>query len=400
MRLAALSREAVLAQEIAFSASMGVVVLFSRGNPALVYPRILWVFAGLLIFNLGYHALLRRGVGRLIPLASIAVNLPLVVLALAYSGGSDSLFWPMFFLPIFTACLHLSAVYALSAFAVSAVALAFFYVGPGFAGPFWLLLTLAVKVGVLGLATGVTMQISCQERKARRALAATRSELDRLACGIEDTHRSGGRSIFRHRLFEGLIYDMHCQLFSILGSAGVLLDQVAADSELRPDIERITGSTRSLHQLSAKLLDLAPAPEGGMVLSLDKLLGQVADLLEYKLRHRGIKFWQEIPADLPRLHQNGARLQLALLDLLLWVLDQTRPDGSVRMKAARADSGLELAIRCAPCEEEASFAALSVHARVLSRENVELRSRRDGPSCEIVLSFPNRERAPRKGAAK
>ena len=67
--------EAVHVQEVAFTASMGVVAVLSRDNPAFSFPAILWAFAALFVFNLGYHAALRRwGDSPVVPLSSMGVN--------------------------------------------------------------------------------------------------------------------------------------------------------------------------------------------------------------------------------------------------------------------------------------------------------------------------------------
>ena len=177
-------REAVLAQEIVFCLCMGTVAILSRGNPSLVFPQILWAFAALLVFNLLYHLILRRSGDWRIPLVSIAVNTVLITAVLAYSGGSASYFWPMYLLPIFTACLHIETRHASFAAVSSCAFLSYFYLDTMVNGPAWMLLTLVIKVGVLALSTGVTVQIAGRERRAKRDLATTRHELDRLSGAI------------------------------------------------------------------------------------------------------------------------------------------------------------------------------------------------------------------------
>ena len=111
-------------QEIAFSVVMAGVAFLLRGNPAYS-PDLLGAFALLLAFNLGYQVVLRRrGDAWVVPLVSMASNTVLATLIVHASGGSASPFWPMYLVPIFTACLYLGGRHIVFAAASSCAFLA------------------------------------------------------------------------------------------------------------------------------------------------------------------------------------------------------------------------------------------------------------------------------------
>ena len=181
---------------------------------------------------------------------------------------------------------------------------------------------------------------------------------------------------------------------AIQGSAEVLTTQIPRSSELRPDIERIVSSSRSLRSLTADVLGLVHSADSHPAeISLEKLLAQVASLLDYKLKNRGLTLTSEIPHSLPKLPPDCAHLQLGLLDLMLWVMEQTAPEGRISLKAGRSGGNLELCLHFGPRASGMSTASLAVHAHVLARDHVDLRTREKDADMELRLVFRGRERA-------
>src|SRR5262249_41053674 len=154
-----------------------------------------------------------------------------ISLVLAYSGGAESDFWPMFLLPIFTSCLYLETRHVAFAFAASGAFLAYFYIEPLSEAPGWHSTELAIKLAVLGLSASVTARYAFHERRARRALASTRGELEHLATTMEHSERErvehrGGLS----RFLAGLVYDLNGRLTIIRGRAELLTGTLDPDS--------------------------------------------------------------------------------------------------------------------------------------------------------------------------
>ena len=254
----AAARDAFHYQEIAFSICMGAVAILGRDNPAYSSPGILWAFALLLAFNLGYQIVLRRkGELWVVPMVSMAVNTVLVTLVLSFSGGENSGFWPMYLLPIFTACLYLQSrqVVMAAAFSIAFLGCLHLDAADGESASFTAAEFL-IKAAVLSLSAGVTSQFARRERCVRDALEAARAELDRLAAAAERSeaeHKErGGLSKF----MEGIIYDVQARLAVILGGAELLRKELGEGAALAGDAERIETSARALQSLVADILRL------------------------------------------------------------------------------------------------------------------------------------------------
>lgn len=376
-------------QEIAFSICMGAVAVLGRDNPYYSAPGILWAFASLLAFNLAYQlALRKRGDVRLVPMISMAANTVLVTAVLAYSGGKDSGFWPMYLLPIFTACLYLQPRHVVMAALFSSAFLGCLHLSP--ADGESAALTAAeflVKAIVLVMAAGVTSRFARRERSAREALALARADLDRLSSDIERDERerpvnAGGLPGF----MEGIIYDVHARLAVILGSAEVLRRELGDDSPLAHDAERIESSARSLGQLTADVLRRRQG-EPVSECRLERMTEQVLRLVDHTVKSRGLALETRIDPDLPAARASAPHVQQALLELFTIVCARAKP-GSRLSVVVRAEEG-EVRTRLRfTAPDESTPPPLAAQRRALSAYGGDVRAFGAGRSCELLVSLP------------
>ncbi|UPT75550.1 MAG: hypothetical protein M0D55_07705 [Elusimicrobiota bacterium] len=234
-------------QEVLFSLVMTVVSVISRDNPLVRFPDILWAFAAMLAFNLAYHRMLRRSSGALAPLVSMAVNVALSSLVVAFSGGAQSSFWPLYLLPIFTACLYLKRRHVQGAVAASGAFLACFYLEAFWDGRPWEACEFAIKAGVLSFAAFVTSQISFRERAQRENLAGIRERMDVLARSLERRKASDLEALRRQSLdalIPGLAHALNNPVGIILGTVELMLKEAPEGSVQREDLERIRSAAR------------------------------------------------------------------------------------------------------------------------------------------------------------
>lgn len=323
------------AQEVAFSASMAVVAVFSRDNPQLVFPNVLWAFAALLAFNLAYHvALRRRGEYWAVPLVSMAVNMLLIAVVLTCSGGPDSYFWPMYLLPVFTACLYLEPRHVALAVAASTGFLACFYLDlAAGGGPAWRAWELVVKAGVLILAGWTTSQLSLRERVAQAALEAAQGHLDALASAQAPRGRA------RNRLWDGVLFDVYSQLTALTGSAEIMRDRLPGEQK---DLSRMERSIRSLKELVGELLRLSDEEGDEAEVDLASVLRGTLTLVDYKARYRNLWVRVSAPRSL-RIREDRVRLQQSLLELLQWLTRSAKPDTQVSVTLSDGELTLEAA---------------------------------------------------------
>lgn len=249
-------------QEIVFSLIMALVAVFSRENPLVRFPDILWVFLGMLAFNLAYHRMLKGACGPVVPLVSTAVNVALCTLVLGLSGGDQSSFWPLYLLPIFTACLHLHRRHVLGACAASAAFLICFYLEAFGDGRRWEACEFLIKLGVLGFAAAVTAQLSFKEREQRIALAGIRERVESLGRSLERRTASDLQSMKKQSLdtvIPGIVHALNNPVGIILGSVELLLREAPAGSMQRQDLERVRAAARRCALLGSDLQAYAQA---------------------------------------------------------------------------------------------------------------------------------------------
>ncbi len=247
-------------QEILFSLVMGALAALGRDNPLVRYPDVLWAFAAMLAFNLCYYRVLSGRGGTAAPLISMAVNVALCSLILALSGGDQSSYWPLYLLPIFTACLYLRRGHVIGAFAAAGAFLAFFYLEAFWNGLRWGGCEFLIKLGVLGFAAMVTARLSFRERVQRLALAEGRKRIEALARSLERRSADDLR-VSRRRtldaLIPGIAHALNNPLAIIFGSVDLMLMDAPAGSTLREDLERVRAAARRCAQVSEDLQDLS-----------------------------------------------------------------------------------------------------------------------------------------------
>lgn len=323
-------------QEIAFSVVMAAVAFLLRDSPANS-PGLLAGFAVLLAFNLGYQVLLRRrGDAWAVPLVSMAVNAVLVTFILHSSGGAASPFWPMYLVPIFTACLYLQGRHVAFAAAASAAFLASQYllaadVGSPWA---WALAEWTLKAGVLSLSALATAGHAFQERAARRELAGVRAEMDALAAELESagSERRAARDGLS-RFMAGLVYDLHGRLALIRGRADLLSSALAPDSASAQDARGIADAARALGRLSTDLLRVLRDDDDAETVEPDRLIAPVLHLIEFRLHMNRLRLEYFLPEGLPRVRVGVPHFQQALLELLETASSETVPEGRIAVSA-------------------------------------------------------------------
>ena len=377
-------------QEIAFSVCMAGVAVLVRDNPEYS-PNLLWAFAGLLAFNLAYHVALRkRGEVWYVPMISMAANTVLVTNLVRLSGGADSPFWPMYLIPIFTACLYLAGRHVAFAPVSSAAFMGCFYLRIDDGGPWqWSFAELAIKLAVLAVSASVTAQNAFRERRARVELTAVRGEMERLAAQLERSERErvGSREGMA-RFMAGLVYDLNARLALILGRAELLTETLGSDTSQAEDARGIAESARALGRLGSDMLRvLRRGDEENGPCDVPAVIGQVLNLIEFRLRPRRLRLERRIEGDLPQVRIGPPHLQQALLELLEIAADSARVDGLLEVVAIRKEDEAQIRLRF---ESEDGVAPPSPvpQRRLLEPFGGTVEALGLARSCEFVVRLP------------
>lgn len=255
-------------QEILFSVAMCIVAVIGRESPLVRFPDILWALVAMLAFNLSYYRLLRSRGGSLAPLVSMAANAALCALVVGLSGGDQSSFWPLFLLPIFTACLHLEKRHVIGACAATAGFLACFYLEAFWNSSRWEACEFLIKAGVLCFSAAITAHLSFKERAQRRDLAAIRARLDALGRATDRRTASELQAIRKQSLdaiLPGIAHALNNPLGIIIGSVDLLLLDAPAGSVRRQDLERVLAAARRCAQIGTDLQEYAQTREAARI---------------------------------------------------------------------------------------------------------------------------------------
>lgn len=375
-------------QEIAFSICMGAVAVLGRENPHFSSPGILWSFAGLLAFNLAYQlALRKRGDLWYVPMISMAANMVLVTAVLAYSGGENSGFWPMYLLPIFTACLYLGARHVVMSAAFSSAFLASLHLAPGDGESAALTAAeLLVKVVVLVMSAGVTSRFAQRERGAREALDLARADLDRLTADVERGTQDRLDGPAAGRFLEGILYDVHARLAVILGSAELLRRELGESSPLARDAERIEAAARTLGDLTSEVLRRRKGAEISDC-RLDRMTEQVLTLVSHTIKDRALSLEKRVQPDLPAARASAPHVQQALLEVFAIVCGRAKRGSRLTVAVQSEEGEVRARLRFA-APEESTPPPLAALRRVLADYGGDVRAFGAGRSSELLVSLP------------
>ncbi len=389
-------------QEVAFSVCMAAVAVLVRDNPAYS-PHLLWGFAGLLTFNLLYHWLLRtKGESWYIPMISMAANTVLVTLLLHLSGGSDSPFWPMYLIPLFTACLYLDMRHVWFATASSTAFLgALYLLAADPDTPFlYSAAELTIKAAVLAVSAGVTARHAFSERHARVELSSARGELERLAADMERAHRDRTeKTDSMARVIAGLVYDLNGRLMLIRGRTELLVSELPEDSPQAQDAKGIADAARALGRFGSDLLRVLKRDENdNESVEVRPLVEQVVTLVEYRLRPRRLSLELSIPPGLHPARVGAAHLQQVLLELLDIATGTSRLEGTIAVRAeSRANGDVEVHIHWEKAEEGAPPPPVP-QRRLLESFNGSIDAFCTGRACEYVVHLPLGTRSKRSAS--
>jgi signal transduction histidine kinase len=166
------------------------------------------------------------------------------------------------------------------------------------------------------------------ERAARETSEQRRTELERVTES-------------RGRLLRGFTHDVKNPLSAADGYLSLLEDGLIGplEEQQRNTIGRVRRSIRSALELIARLLDLARAETGQLELQwrltdIKEEVRDVADAFLPQARAKSIAFAVELPADLPAVETDSARLRQVVGNLVSNAVKYTKPGGHVAIDAA------------------------------------------------------------------
>ncbi|MDQ6828848.1 MAG: HAMP domain-containing histidine kinase [Gemmatimonadota bacterium] len=207
------------------------------------------------------------------------------------------------------------------------------------------LLDEGAKALLLGVAGAIaTYATSWHERVMRRAIAAQverSAEEHALAIRLQEADKLAALGA----LSATLAHEVNNPLAAILATAELLRRSPMPESQ-RDDVDAIIAEARRTTSVVRELLRAArPNGSAHEELSLETVVGNVLGVVRPLARSRRVHVEVSIPAELPRVHGQGGRLEQVILNLIvnaMQAIEERAEEGTVVVSAR--DGGAHLVI--------------------------------------------------------
>jgi len=235
--------------------------------------------------------------------------------------------------------------------------------GEGFKTVSRFLFAVAIFGGALGIAFGVVASRSLTAPLSRLAEAARRigrrdfSRQVEVAGSdeVQEVARAFNEMVsaleeaetLRRNLVADVAHELRTPLSVLQGNLRAILDGVYPLEQA--EIARLYDQTRLLNRLVNDLRELAQAEAGQLALNLQavdlaNLLEETAATFSPVAEAENVTLETKIPADLPPLRADAARLAQVLHNLLSNALRHTPPNGVITLSAGRGDDQLWVSV--------------------------------------------------------
>ena len=195
------------------------------------------------------------------------------------------------------------------------------------------------------------------------------------------------------RLVPGIAHELNNPLAAIVGFAELLRTDPRLPDDMRRQAELLAGETSRTRQLIHALLDFLrePPPERHPT-SVRALVDAALALHAYRLASSPLEVRIEIPADLPPVEIDRARIQLVLVNLLQVALDVVAagtPPGRLRIDAVPGRGAVEITISHDGADATSNAdrdLAWQVSGAIVASHGGTLARTTDGASVTLALS--------------
>ena len=306
--------------ETIFCVFLLAVVFLYRDNGHLVYPNILYLFGGLLSFNLFAGWVLRHCPTRADIAAGIVLgNCALITGILSQSGGADSNLWVLYLLPIYTVCLLLDG-FQLVLIVLGIVSFnALFHrlsVDREIDGT--MMFNLSLKTGLFVFAAAATWRMAQKDRRSRQKVEEHRAEMERME-NLMETQKSTFVEVKRMadigQAASGIAHDIAGPLTVILGTARMLLEENAAQI-FQKDLERIARAAQLCETISSNVLSFARSHKvEEEPCDLRRVVESALQIYEPLLLERRIEIEKEFAPNLSLINGCSSQLERVMLNL-------------------------------------------------------------------------------------
>ncbi len=318
-----------------FAVFMIALAYFYRDNPQIVYPRILYFFLLLLGSNFLFNYLLRRrsSVNLWLIDLILLVNFWVITGVLYYSGRGASYFWVLYLLPVFAASLMASfkdaaGMVLLCAMSITVMSL------PITGEDLAVLLSLAVKIGVLSFSGGVVYNTAQSRKRAEAGLASKRVQVELLEKKVTETESEIVKTASAGEvgtLVSGVMHDLGNAISVIMLSAELAVTEEKPDKK---DLERVLKGARYAKSLLSAALSIVRGQEYTFeLLQLKELAESAALLVDFTARKKNVAVELSFPGGLPQLRMSRVHIERVFINALSNSLSFVPEGGAIKVLA-------------------------------------------------------------------
>lgn len=327
--------------EIVFSVFLAVLAYLYRYAEDMEYPGILYYFFLLIGLNFIVNRMARRRewVNLWSMEAVLCANVLIITGILLNSGGSDSYFWVLFFLPLFTASLmvdglKLSLVLLLIISVLSLLHLR------GEAGDVDFFV-FSVKSALLVLVSVVLHKVGRAHRELENSIMEKRRKIALLSDKIIQKDFSAGRTARpdeTNGIFLGLAHDLR-NVISVISMTAQIMNE-DKNNKNQDDIKKIMEASRLAGNMVSVAMNMAGRKKYEFArMNVKRVIEKSLEMLSHKARSKDIRLvlgGEEIPdAEMSEAHMQRIVINLALNAIL------SAPHGSeIRITTAFEDGNI------------------------------------------------------------
>lgn len=232
-------------------------------------------------------------------------------------------------------------------------------------------------------------------RNINQSLDAKVDELAQLNMRLYDMNR------MKSEFLAGMSHELRTPLNSIIGFSEVLQGIESLTDKQRRYVQNIQKSGRQLLDMINEILDLAKLEAGRMELRLsefeiDRLIAAQCDMVRPLTEEKNLDLVVNVPADLPPLYQDQAKIQQILTNLLSNAIKFTPEGGRITVSARSTPQGMieltvaDTGVGIAEADREIIFEKFRQGAMVLGRDALTREFSGTGLGLSIVKELCKR----------
>ncbi|MCK4935244.1 MAG: HAMP domain-containing histidine kinase [Elusimicrobiales bacterium] len=332
--------------EIVFSVFMVAIAYLSRYSEQVIYPKILYFFLFLMFSNLVFNWLVSKYHGVKIGYVNLLVllNITLITGILMNSGSSDSYFWVLFLLPLFTVALIVDLLEISLVLFLISVILAYFHSQInadiiGWAGYF-------VKVLVLMMSSAVIYRTAMANKELEAEITFKREQVDILnkEMTAKDSEIVQVESLVEMgKIVSGLVHDLG-NMMTIISLSSEIAYQ--SDGNSKKDIGKIIRASKLAKGILANAMQIVRNENYKFLVDdIKEPVKRAVDILTYQAKEKKVNLNMSFDESLPLVKISNVHIERIIINTLLNSISVMPNGGMIKIRIYSDDGYVVLKVQ-------------------------------------------------------